>query len=185
MHESPYFSKQVQENAAHLAILCSSRPYEVHMFTSLCSWSWSKWNRLSTGKYWKKFRYNCIQCFFSFSDSVIATCERHHSFLEDCEELRILRNLHLIKIKRSVFRLRRNFYRIILFDILLRSCCVAFVCVWVLPPTWQQSADKLYKYNPYRIIILKKCTFRILTNEATQWYFAVSSPKGWRIVEEK
>ena len=135
VHENPCSSKQVQENVVRLVILCPSQPYEVHMFTSSCTWSWSKWNRLSKGKYWKNSSTAISSVFFSFSDSVIASWERHHSFLEDCEELRILRNLHLIKIKRSVFRLRRNFSRIILFDILLRSCCVAFVCVWVLPPT--------------------------------------------------
>ena len=37
VQESPCSSKQVQENIVHLIILCSSWPYEVHMFTSSCT----------------------------------------------------------------------------------------------------------------------------------------------------
>ena len=41
------------------------------------------------------------------------------------------------------------------------------------------------KDSSYKVIILKKCLCRILTNEATQWYLAVSWCKGWKIVQKR
>ena len=87
--------------------LGSSWPYEVHMFTSSCNLSWTKWNRLCKIKYWNKFTYSCIQFFFLSQMKLqledVITCSWNN-----LEELTILKNLSLIKTKRSVFRLRCN-----------------------------------------------------------------------------
>ena len=64
VHESPCSSQKVQENVVHHVISGSSWPYEVHLFASWCNLSWTKWNRLCKNKYWNKFRYSRIQCFF-------------------------------------------------------------------------------------------------------------------------
>ena len=46
VHESPCSSKQVQENVVHLVILCTLWLYKVHVFTSSCTSSFTKWNML-------------------------------------------------------------------------------------------------------------------------------------------
>ena len=59
--------------------------------------SWTKSNRLCKNKYWNKFRCSCIQL------EHVITCSWN-----DCEKFRILRNLSLIKTKKSVLRLHCN-----------------------------------------------------------------------------
>ena len=64
----PSLLKPVQKNILCLEILCSSWPYKEHVSLppSLCAFSYTKWNKLCKGKYWNRFRCNCIKCFFFF-----------------------------------------------------------------------------------------------------------------------
>ena len=111
VNESLCSSKQVQENVVHLIISCSLWHYEVKVFAWPCTSLWTKSNRLWKGKCWNKFRYSYIQCCFFFLWQHNYTLE-NHMFLEWLWLwVGFLRNLHLIKSKRSIFWSSCKFYR--------------------------------------------------------------------------